>query len=121
MQGNFEIADVHARAFSADNNTDAVEVVVQLGGGAAGRAVFPAAESAPKTELVNYLNTSLSDILLSEDAYNHQAIHQVIQNTGVTESQWQQSDAAKSAVSLAVSRACTAQMQSDTKMISRTD
>lgn len=130
MSGAFEIAGIHARKTTDSGDRPAIEVEVRLAGGATGRAVFPighnsghtaavvrAAEDRPDFDsnaagAVEYVNSVLAAALNSGDAYNREAIECLLrQEAAETGSRFPAAAGVLPAVSLAVSRACTAQLR----------
>lgn len=121
MFGSFDIIGVRAREIMDSRGNPTVEVEVRLEGGAVGRAAVPAGASTGKfeavelrdggrryhgqgvTKAVEFVNTILAESLMFEDAYQQSTIDRLLQKFD---------DAANAVlgVSLAVARACAAQL-----------
>ncbi|GEM_PF-5593946 len=110
MQGDFEISGVYARPYAGEKDKNEIEVVVHLGGGAAGRAIVPAGAGSA-VETLDYIKTTLAKNLVSTDSYKHH-VNSNATDWKVDSEDREGGDTVQSAVSLAVSRACAAQMKS---------
>lgn len=129
MYGAFEIAGVYAREILDSRGNPTLEVEIRLEGGAMGRAAVPSGASTGKFEAVElrdggqryhglgvkraveYVNTTLAEVLMFEDAHDQAAIDRLLVETDGTENKSRLGANALLGVSLAVARACAAQMQ----------
>lgn len=128
MGNDFEIAGVKGREILDSRGNPTLEVEVTLEGGAVGRAAVPSGASTGKYEAVelrdggtryhgkgvlkavDYVNTVIAEVLIYEDAFNQAAVDRILREADGTENKERLGANAILGASLAVARACAAQM-----------
>lgn len=129
MHGDFDIVGVKGREIIDSRGNPTLEAEIRLEGGAVGRAAVPSGASTGSHEAmemrdggrryhglgvkkaVEYVNTILAEALLFEDAFHQQRIDKIICKADGTDQKSYLGGNSTLSVSLAVARACAAQMQ----------
>lgn len=129
MEKEFEITGIRAREILDSRGNPTVEAEVFLGGGAVGRAAVPSGASTGKYEAVElrdggnryhgkgvlkaveYVNTTLAETLMFEDAFCQARIDKLLRDVDGTENKGRVGANALLAVSLANARAAAAQQR----------
>ncbi len=128
MYGDFEIIGVCGREILDSRGNPTLEAEVRLSGGAVGRAAVPSGASTGTHEAVElrdsgpryhgkgvrraveHVNTVLAETLMFEDAFQQSHIDRMLREADGTENKSNLGANALLGVSLAVARACAAQL-----------
>lgn len=89
MGNIYAVADVYARAITGENGSRLIEVVIWLGGGAAGRSVFPVGRDSAREEAAS-INNELAKAVLGQDVFDIHAFRKGLKRHEKAGKRWQE-------------------------------